>query len=354
MAAASLLELRGLTRRYGTMTAVQPIDLAIRENDFFAILGPSGCGKTTLLRMIGGFVQPSDGYVLIGGRDVTRLPPDKRPTGMVFQNYGLFSHMTVRQNVAYGLRLRRRPRAEIGAEVERMLDLVHLSPYADRPAKDLSGGQKQRVALARALILKPKVLLLDEPLAALDLQLRKAMHQELLAIHEAIGGTFILVSHDQTEVMTLANRVAVMSGGRVAQEGSPTEIYDRPADPFVARFIGDANLLPARRTGGVILLGDGAPPIPSPGADAAVDVMLRPEALRLVAGHGSGLRAYIEQVVFQGSHVRVHCLAKQAGGAEMRVTATLGRDVLPAGSGQGAAVSITWAEGAPLVLPAGA
>lgn len=351
MAAAPLLELRGLTRRYGSAVAVQPTDLAIHENDFFAILGSSGCGKTTLLRMIGGFVPPSDGYVLIGGRDVTGLPPEKRPTGMVFQNYGIFAHMTVRQNVAYGLRLRNVARAEREAEVERMLDLVHLTAMADRAAAQLSGGQKQRVALERALILRPRLLLLDEPLAALDLQLRKAMHAELQAIHKATGGTFVLVSHDQAEVMSLANRVAVMNNGRVVQEGSPADLYDRPADPFIARFIGDANLLPAHRLGGVVRLSGDAAPIPAPGADGPVEVMIRPEALVPVEANQPGLHVTVERVVFQGTHVQIHGKARLDGGREVVLTAALRRGGPGGIPAVGDRLTLGWADGVPLVLP---
>ncbi|HEY0290834.1 MAG TPA: ABC transporter ATP-binding protein, partial [Hansschlegelia sp.] len=274
----ALLRLDGVTRRYGDHVAVAPTDLSIQAGDFFAILGPSGCGKTTLLRMIGGFVAPSAGTVWIDGADVTRLGPERRPSGMVFQNYGLFQHMTVRQNIAYGLKLRREPKARIDAAVDEMMDLVHLRHLADRPAPQLSGGQRQRVALARALILKPKVLLLDEPLAALDLKLRKTMHGELRALHQAIGGTFILVSHDQSEVMTLADRVAVMDGGRIVQEGSPRDIYTKPADAFVSTFIGEANVIPGIRRGGRIDLGPDAR-LEHVGRDGPVNIMLRPEQI---------------------------------------------------------------------------
>ncbi|GLK69040.1 ABC transporter ATP-binding protein [Hansschlegelia plantiphila] len=303
----ALLRLDGVTRRYGDHVAVAPTDLSIQAGDFFAILGPSGCGKTTLLRMIGGFVAPSAGTVWIDGADVTRLGPERRPSGMVFQNYGLFQHMTVRQNIAYGLKLRREPRARIDAAVDEMMDLVHLRHLADRPAPQLSGGQRQRVALARALILKPKVLLLDEPLAALDLKLRKTMHGELRALHQAIGGTFILVSHDQSEVMTLADRVAVMDGGRIVQEGSPRDIYTKPADAFVSTFIGEANVIPGIRRGGRIDLGPDAR-LDHAGRDGPVNIMLRPEQMELDPPSGApSLEASVVDLIFLGPFTHLHC-----------------------------------------------
>ncbi|MFC7051258.1 ABC transporter ATP-binding protein [Hansschlegelia quercus] len=303
-----LLKLDGLTKRYGDHVAVAPTSLSIQPRDFFAILGPSGCGKTTLLRMIGGFVQPSGGTVQIGGADVTRLGPERRPTGMVFQNYGLFQHMTVRQNIAYGLKLRREPKARMDAAVDEMMALVHLDHLAERAAPELSGGQRQRVALARALILKPKVLLLDEPLAALDLKLRKTMHRELRALHQAIGGTFILVSHDQSEVMTLANRVAVMEHGAVVQEGSPRDIYMRPANVFVSGFIGEANTLRGSRRDGRIELAGGAS-LAHAGRDGAVSVVLRPEQLELepIEPARVSLEAEVTDLIFLGPFTHLHC-----------------------------------------------
>ncbi|PWR25351.1 ABC transporter ATP-binding protein [Zavarzinia aquatilis] len=334
-----LLELRDLSKRYGRYQAVAPAGLEIGANDFFAILGPSGCGKTTLLRMIGGFVEPSGGTILIDGQDVTHLPPEKRPTGMVFQNYGLFPHMTVRQNIAYGLKLRRRPRREIETEVERMMDLVHLTALADRPAPALSGGQRQRVALARALVLKPKVLLLDEPLAALDLKLRKAMHQELRSLHQAIGGTFILVSHDQAEVMTLANRVAVMNHGRIIQEGPPREIYSRPADAFVSGFVGEANMIPTERRSGRVEIGPGAS-LPSPGADGPVTVMIRPEHLRLGAVQPPlRLEARVLDAIFLGAHAHVICAAANGRPLTIQIGGEA-IDTLPA-IGEGVTIGLT-------------
>ena len=276
-----LVRLVGVTRRFGDQVAVQPADLVVRQGDFLAILGPSGCGKTSLLKMIGGFLEPTGGRIEIAGEDVTRFGPERRPTNMVFQGYGLFPHMTVRQNVAYGLRIARVPDREVASRVSEMLALVHLEDFADRPAPQLSGGQAQRVALARAHVMRPKVLLLDEPLAALDLQLRRAMQEELRRLHRSLGGTFVFVTHDQEEAMGLANRILVMQAGRIVQEGSPSEIYRYPGSQFVARFVGEANLLPGRREADVVTL-DAGTAFPASGADGRVEVVVRPQAIALL------------------------------------------------------------------------
>jgi len=291
-----LVRLVGVTRRFGDQVAVQPADLVVRQGDFLAILGPSGCGKTSLLKMIGGFLEPSGGRIEIDGEDVTRLGPERRPTNMVFQGYGLFPHMTVRQNVAYGLRIARVPEPEVARRVNGMLALVHLEDFADRPAPQLSGGQAQRVALARALVMRPKVLLLDEPLAALDLQLRRAMQEELRRLHRSLGGTFVFVTHDQEEAMGLANRIVVMQDGRIVQEGSPSEVYQDPGSQFVARFVGEANLLPGRRSGGIVTVDAGAT-FTATGADGRVDVVVRPQAIALLP---EGTPAPPDQIALPG------------------------------------------------------
>ena len=280
-----LVRLHRVSKHYGKIAAVEPLDLAIHRGDFLAILGPSGCGKTTLLRVIAGFIAPSSGRVEIGGLDVTRLGPEKRPTNMVFQGYGLFPHMNVRQNVGYGLRIAGVPRVELNERVAHIISLVHLEELAKRSPQALSGGQQQRVALARALVMEPQVLLLDEPLAALDLQLRKTMQEELRRIHREIGGTFVFVTHDQSEALGLANRIAVMHQGRVVQEGGPEEIYAYPATRFVANFIGDANVLPGRRKDGRIELEAGIA-FEDEGNDSDVSVVVRPEALSLGSNEG--------------------------------------------------------------------
>ena len=345
--APPLLQLDGITKAYGGHVAVQSTSLTVERGDFFAILGPSGCGKTTLLRMIGGFVEPTGGTIRIGGIDVTRLGPERRPTGMVFQHYGLFQHMTVRQNIAYGLKLRRTPKDEIDAAVNDMMVLVDLRHLADRPATALSGGQRQRVALARALILKPKVLLLDEPLAALDLKLRKAMHSELRSLHQAIGGTFVLVSHDQNEVMTLANRVAVMQDGAIIQEGSPRQLYSRPATSFVSSFIGEANILPGHRRNGRVELAIGAQ-LAAPGPDGPVRLVLRPEQIELEPGGGAeaSLEAMVRDVVFLGAFTHLHC--SLADGSPLLVHLEARQAPPPAG----ARVRVGWRQESRLVLEA--
>ena len=311
---ANLVRLRGLSKSFGTTVAVHPLDLDIAEGDFLAILGPSGCGKTTLLRMLGGFAEPSSGTIEIAGKDVTRMGPEKRPTNMVFQGYGLFPHMNVRQNVSYGLKLSRISPDEVRTRVSEMLRLVHLEDYAERAVNELSGGQQQRVALARALVMRPAVLLLDEPLGALDLKLRKQMQAELRRIHRSLGGTFVFVTHDQEEALGLANRIAVMEAGRIVQEGDPKQIYRQPASRFVSTFIGDANLLEGKRVAGVIHLDCGAT-FPSPGKDGPVNVVIRPEALKL---NGTGrLNGTIVDSVFLGAFTKL--LVQLEDGKEIAV-----------------------------------
>ena len=301
-----LVRLHGVSKHYGKVVAVEPLDLEIRSGDFLAILGPSGCGKTTLLRTIGGFISPTAGRVEIAGIDVTRWGPEKRPTNMVFQGYGLFPHMNVRQNIAYGLRIAKLPKAELAERVERAISLVHLGELADRSPDALSGGQQQRVALARALVMEPEVLLLDEPLAALDLQLRKTMQEELRRIHSEIGGTFVFVTHDQGEALGLANRIAIMQDGRIVQDGGPEDIYSRPATRFVANFIGDANILVGRRESGRIQLQAGAS-FDDAGQDGSVLVVLRPEALSILSDGATSelsLQGRVVDRVYLGSLVK--------------------------------------------------
>ncbi len=245
----NIIELRGLKRTFkGTIRAVDDISLAVREGEFVTFLGPSGCGKTTTLRVIGGFEFPDQGRVILDGEDVTDLPPYRRPVNMVFQDFALFPHMSVADNVGYGLRIAGMAKGEIEQGVADSLRMVDLSDKSGNRPFELSNGQRQRVALARALIRRPKVLLLDEPLSALDLKLREAMQVELKHLHEKIGITFIMVTHDQTEALVMSDRIIVMSEGRIVQDGTPTEIYDHPATPYVANFIGTSNLLPARIT----------------------------------------------------------------------------------------------------------
>ena len=243
---AEFLEFRGVSKRFGAVQAVNDVSLEIKKGEFFSLLGPSGCGKTTMLRLAAGFEEPDAGRVFLDGRDITELPPDKRKVNTIFQSYALFPHMTVRGNIAFGLTIAKRPKAEIRDEVDRMLELIRMADQAAKKPDQLSGGQRQRVAVARALVNKPGVLLLDEPLAALDLKLRQKMLIELDLIHDEVGITFLYVTHDQAEAMSLSDRIAVMDGGRIEQVGTPAEIYEAPRTSFVAAFIGDTNFLEGR------------------------------------------------------------------------------------------------------------
>src|SRR5918998_6624754 len=244
------VELRGLTKRFDDVVAVDSVDLHVDEGEFLSLLGPSGCGKTTTLRLIAGFERPDEGAVLIGGEDVVRLPPYRREVNTVFQSYALFPHLRVLDNVAYGLKQRGFDKQQRHDRARTMLELVRLPEVETRKPKQLSGGQQQRVALARALVMEPKVLLLDEPLGALDLKVRRQLQIELKRIQETVGVTFIYVTHDQEEALAMSDRVAVMNAGRIEQLGRPREIYDSPATPFVADFIGETNFI--RRNGSVI------------------------------------------------------------------------------------------------------
>jgi spermidine/putrescine transport system ATP-binding protein len=240
------LEFRGVAKRFGPVRAVDGVSLGLRKGEFFSLLGPSGCGKTTMLRLAAGFEEPDAGRVFLDGLDITGLPPNKRRVNTIFQSYALFPHLSVRDNIAFGLAIARRPKAQIRAEVDRMLELIRMGDQADKKPGQLSGGQKQRVAVARALVNRPEVLLLDEPLAALDLKLRQKMLIELDLIHDEVGITFLYVTHDQAEAMSLSDRIAVMDGGRIEQVGTPAEIYESPRTSFVAAFIGDTNFLEGR------------------------------------------------------------------------------------------------------------
>lgn len=241
-----LLEIRGVSKKFGDFIAVNNVDLDIYQGELFCLLGGSGCGKTTLLRMLAGFEKPSSGQILIDGQDMSEVPPYKRPTNMMFQNYALFPHMTVEKNIAFGLEQDGISKAEISDKIDSILKLVELQDYKKRRPQQLSGGQRQRVALARALVKQPKLLLLDEPLSALDKKLREQTQFELMNIQDKVGVTFVVVTHDQEEAMTLSTRIAVMDRGRFIQTGTPTEIYEYPRDRFVADFIGSANILDAK------------------------------------------------------------------------------------------------------------
>jgi len=283
MSSASDVELQAVVKRFDDATAVDGISLEIPSGSFFALLGPSGCGKTTTLRMIGGFEEPDEGAILLGGRDVVGLPPHKRDVNTVFQSYALFPHLSVFENVAFGLRRKGRSGDQVKRPVDEMLELVGLTGFGGRRPRQLSGGQQQRVALARALVNRTQVLLLDEPLGALDLKLRKQMQLELKQIQNDIGLTFVHVTHDQEEAMTMADAIAVMNKGRIEQLGPPTELYEKPATAFVAGFLGVSNLLYGTVTAPDrvrIEAGDELH-VPLGGRTGAVAVGVRPEKLRL-------------------------------------------------------------------------
>jgi spermidine/putrescine transport system ATP-binding protein len=306
-----------VTKRFGAFVAVDDAHFDIRRGEFFSMLGPSGCGKTTTLRMIAGFEQPTEGRIRLEGVDVSRVPPYKRNVNTVFQQYSLFPHMSVRENVAFGLKAKKVPKPEIEQRVVDLLETVRLADFANRKPGQLSGGQQQRVALARALVNYPSALLLDEPLAALDLKLRQAMQLELKRIQREVGITFIFVTHDQEEALTMSDRIAVMSEGLVEQIGTPEQIYHEPATAFVAGFIGMANLLPATiegRDGALAiarLAGDrtvGAPVVDGLGDNDAATLMIRPERMRLRVDEPppplAAVPAEVVDLVFQGPLVR--------------------------------------------------
>jgi spermidine/putrescine ABC transporter ATP-binding subunit len=238
-----ILRIEGVGKNFGPVTAVDNVSLDIRENEFFALLGPSGCGKTTLLRMLAGFESLDTGRILLEGKDISPLPPERRPLNLMFQSYALFPHMTVRKNLSYGLEMERLAKSEIRRRVDETMAMTDLTPFADRKPEQLSGGQKQRVALARALVKRPKVLLLDEPLGALDKKLRERMQLELKRMQHEAGITFIIVTHDQEEALVMADRMAILKDGRLLQVGAPEAVYERPADRFVANFIGVMNFI---------------------------------------------------------------------------------------------------------------
>ena len=315
------LRFENVTRRFGAFTAVDRVSLEIEKGEVFSLLGPSGCGKTTLLRMAAGFDVPDEGRIFLDGVDITRLPPDQRPVNTVFQSYALFPHLTIRENIAFGPKLSKRSPAEIRSEVERMLELVDLTAHADKKPTQLSGGQKQRVAIARALVNKPKVLLLDEPLAALDLKLRQRLLVELDAIHDEVGITFIYVTHDQCEAMSISDRIAVMNNGVVEQTGKPAEIYEAPRTSFVAAFIGDTNFLDGKITSrigerfsrcaiegiGDITIDNDKPTNPGD----LVHLSLRPEKIIVSRGkpelrdNENSVPGVIEDIIYFGSHTRL-------------------------------------------------
>jgi ABC-type Fe3+/spermidine/putrescine transport system ATPase subunit len=339
------IQLRGVVKRYGAQVALQGLDLEISDGEFFCLLGPSGCGKTTTLNLIGGFVSPTSGEIWIRSQRIDQLPPHKRPVNTVFQSYALFPHMNVRENVRFGLKMDRVAADESIQRVEQALALVGLEQFADRMPAQLSGGQQQRVAVARALVKRPAVLLLDEPLGALDLKLRQRLQIELTQIHRDVGTTFVYVTHDQEEAMSMADRIAVMSDGRIEQLGTPTEIYKRPASRFVADFIGDSNFFPAIVMGDVATLADGTRVPCTPGRSGEATLMVRPESIRLDAL--GALKGTVLHTSFLGSYVRV---AVETVGSDVPVMVALHDAVeVPA---VGDAVGLLWTADTGIVLEA--
>ena len=357
----AVIVLEHVSKRFGSADAVRDVDLAIGRGEFFSLLGPSGCGKTTTLRMIAGFETPTSGRILLEGVDVSNVPPYKRNVNLVFQNYALFPHMNVSENIAFGPRNNGLKGEDLKARVAQILEVVRLAGFGKRKPSQLSGGQQQRVALARALVNRPAALLLDEPLGALDLKLRRAMQLELKSIQRELGITFVYVTHDQEEALTMSDRVAVMNEGRVDQLGSPKEIYDSPATEFVAGFIGLANILRAtvESTEGAkvtVRFPDGGGTSAdtrgrtfSPGEVATV--VLRPERLRIEASDPAGkavgrIMATVKAVVFQGAVTRVDLAS--AGGMDLTVL-LLAQDSVELEERQ--QVWVTWEADGVTVLP---
>lgn len=299
------IALSKLRKHFGRAIAVDDVSLSISSGDFISLLGPSGSGKTTTLMMIAGFELPDSGQVILDGKDITRLPPHRRELGVIFQNYALFPHMTVAENVAYPLRMRRVAKVEIEASVRRVLDQVHLTAFASRYPHQMSGGQQQRVAIARALAFDPPVLLLDEPLGALDKKLRHHLRNEIKTLHKQVGKTMIYVTHDQDEALAMSDRVAVMHEGRIRQVSAPQDIYRRPADLFVAGFVGEVNLIPVKIRFGTVQgpAGERLPAAQCPNGDVNATLCVRPEHLRLVptaSPTSGGIQGRIVDMMFVG------------------------------------------------------
>ena len=312
-----VIELKRITKQFGSVLAVNAVDLTVEDGEFLTLLGPSGCGKSTLLRMIGGFETPSNGSICLMGQDVTDVPPQKRDVNMMFQDYALFPHMTVGQNIAYGLKMKGFTKSNATEKAREALDLVSLSDKFNAMPHELSGGQKQRVALARAIVRQPKVLLLDEPLSALDAKLRDQMQVELKHLHEKIGITFIMVTHDQTEALVMSDRVVVMNAGQIAQDGTPKELYENPISSYVANFIGTTNIINAKVK--KTTLGQTAYTISqnkdilgkptSAASGASVKIGIRPEKFNFSSGKKSSTRNILEgtvsELIYHGNSLRI-------------------------------------------------
>jgi putative spermidine/putrescine transport system ATP-binding protein len=346
------LDLSHVAKRYGDLNAVDDVSLSVGEGEFLVLLGPSGCGKTTTLRMVAGFVEPSSGTISLGGKDVTHLPPWKRNAGLVFQSYALFPHMTVNENVAFGLEMRKAAKAEIGPKVAEALRLVRLGQLGERLPRELSGGQQQRVALARALAFQPDILLLDEPLSNLDAKLRQDVRVEIRELQRKLGLTTVMVTHDQEEALTMADRLVVMSEGRVRQVGSQQDLYERPADRFVADFVGRSTFLEGRIEEPGRFVTEGGLSIACLEESAGpASLALRPERIALLGSEPPPENAFagtVEFISYLGAQVDVHVRLSPADRAVLQVPNRPDHP-LP---GIGEIVKIGWGRGTGRVFPA--
>ena len=353
---SAVIEMHGVSKRFGTAVALDSVSLTIQENEFYALLGPSGCGKTTLLRVLAGFETPDKGDVSLDGKDLLAIRPNRRPVNMMFQSYALFPHLNVFNNVAYGLRMDRVRGSELEARTRDALAMVQLDGFEGRRPNQLSGGQRQRVALARALVKRPRVLLLDEPLAALDKKLRGQMQMELKRLQHAVGITFIVVTHDQGEAMEMADRIALMRDGRIKQEGTPEELYERPASHFVADFIGDMNFFAGTRGAdgvrletGTILRGHG-----DAGAESLAWLAVRPEKLaiaqaRPARAEDNALEAEVVDISYSGQHLSVRLRVPEADALVLAKVDTADPNV--AGIERGQTLWCCWPPSASRILP---
>ena len=359
----NIIEWRGVDKSFEDTRALEGIELSISNGEFLTLLGPSGCGKTTILRILSGFETPDQGDVSIGGQRMNDVPPERRQVNTVFQNYALFPHMTVRDNVAFGLRMQSCPKGEIEGRVLEALRMVHLEQYADRRPHQLSGGQQQRVAIARAVVNKPLVLLLDEPFSALDYKLRRAMQLEIKRLQRRLGITFVFVTHDQEEAFAMSDRVVVMNQGRIEQIGTPQEIYEEPSNLYVARFVGEINILPARI---MSVPGEGIYIADISGrrftlrtsrsfaAGDRVNVLLRPEDIRVYAHdderpEGPYLTGRIEETVYKGATVDISIALDS--GETLSVAEFFNEDDAEISYNRGERVAVTWVDGWEVVLP---
>lgn len=301
----NIIELKNISKDYNGVTVLDDINLYIRQNEFLTLLGPSGCGKTTTLRIIGGFTEPSSGSVLFEEKDITTIPPYRRRINTVFQKYALFPHLNIFDNIAFGLKIKKLGKDEIEKKVKEMLRLVNLKGFENRSIESLSGGQQQRIAIARALVNEPEVLLLDEPLGALDLKLRKDMQIELKNIQQRVGITFVYVTHDQEEALTMSDTIVVMDGGKVQQIGSPVDIYNEPKNVFVAEFIGESNIIDGIMKEDLLVNFSGKDFIcvdKGFNKDENIDVVIRPEDIEIVPTENGMIKGLVESVTFKGVH----------------------------------------------------